>query len=137
MTGEGVGAPTAGAVGTADPDPTAVPSTAETVAIGTGSGAAGKYLTGAGGMTLYIFKKDSAGKSACDGDCAVKWPPLIVTGAATAGAGVSGALTTITRSDGSKQVAYDGQPLYYFANDAAPGDTNGQGAGDVWFIAGP
>jgi predicted lipoprotein with Yx(FWY)xxD motif len=130
-----------GGGGYGDPDPTtaaSAPPDGSAVSIGTGTGAAGTYLTGTGGMTLYIFKNDSAGKSTCDGDCATKWPPLVVAaGTPTAGSGVSGALTTFARSDGSLQVAYDGQPLYYFANDAAPGDTNGQGAGDVWFTAEP
>jgi len=39
----------------------------------------------------------------------------------------------INRPDGSKQLAYDGWPLYYFSNDVNPGDTNGQGVGNVWY----
>ncbi len=111
----------------------------EAVEVGTGSGALGTYLTGAGGMTLYIFTKDSAGSSVCDGECATNWPPLVVPdgGTVTGADGVSGALTTFARSDGSMQVAYDGKPLYYFIADKAPGDTEGQGVNDVWFIAEP
>jgi len=109
------------------------------VAIATGTGSAGTYLTGVGGMTLYTFAKDSANTSACTGKCATNWPPLIVPAGTspTAGAGISGALTTFARADGSLQVAYGGKPLYYFANDQAAGDTNGQGVGGFWFIAQP
>ena len=103
------------------------------------AGAAGTYLTGAGGMTLYTFTKDSANTSACAGDCAGNWPPLTAAAGVTptAASGATGALTTFARADGSLQVAYDGKPLYYFANDKAAGDTNGQGIGGFWFIAQP
>ena len=43
----------------------------------------------------------------------------------------------ISRDDGREQVTYNGLPLYYFANDKAPGDTKGQGVGGVWFVAAP
>jgi len=103
------------------------------------SGAPGKFLTGDGGRTLYIFKKDSPNTSACGADCATNWPPLTVTdvSALTAGAGVTGKLSAFARADGSKQVAYGGAPLYYFAADSAAGDTNGQGIGGNWFVAAP
>src|SRR3990170_1183789 len=73
------------------------------------------------------------------GGCAQAWPPLVVEGAeaATAGAGVSGAIATITRDDGSRQVAYDGHPLYYYAADGKAGDTNGEGVGGFWHVAKP
>ena len=108
-----------------------------TVAIGNGSD--GAYLTGEDGMTLYVFGNDSANTSTCDGDCAATWPPFtIAKGDSLDGAGgVTEPLTTITRSDGSLQVAYARSPLYYFSGDRAPGDTTGQGKGDVWFIAQP
>ena len=98
----------------------------------------GSYVTGANGMSLYIFTKDTGSTSACTGGCADNWPPLIVTMAddATAGAGVTGALGTITRADGKLQLTLGGHPLYYFKNDAAAGDVNGQKINDAWFLAG-
>jgi predicted lipoprotein with Yx(FWY)xxD motif len=103
------------------------------------SGDLGSYLTGADGKTLYYFAKDAVpGDSVCTGKCAAAWPPYLVKkGAAkpTAGDGVTGVISTFKRSDGGRQVTFDGRPLYYFANDAAAGDTNGQGLFGVWFVA--
>jgi predicted lipoprotein with Yx(FWY)xxD motif len=98
----------------------------------------GQYVTGANGMTLYIFTKDSGGTSACSGQCADNWPALNVTALSdvTAGAGVTGTLGTITGTDGKLQVTLGGHPLYYFKADAAAGDVNGQGVNGVWFAAG-
>ena len=83
------------------------------------------------GMTLYTFDKDSAGTSNCDGDCAVKWPPLMAPEGATA----EGSFAPIARSDGSMQWAMDGKPLYTWAEDTAPGETTGDGVGGVWHVA--
>ena len=107
--------------------------------VATGTGAAGTFLTGPNGMTLYIFTKDSEETSVCAGDCAAAWPPLIADATQTisAGEGVPGAFSTFARDDGAMQVAYNGKPLYYFAADKAAGDTHGQGINDVWFIAEP
>jgi predicted lipoprotein with Yx(FWY)xxD motif len=98
----------------------------------------GQYVTGANGLALYVFEKDSAGTSACTGSCADNWPPLVVTmlDDVSAGAGVTGALGTISRDDGSLQVTLAGRPLYYFKGDAAAGDVNGQGINGVWYLAG-
>ena len=90
-------------------------------------------LTNAKGFTLYWFVPDTATKSNCNGSCARFWPP--VKGPATAGPGVTGKLGVITRSDGSKQAAYDGHPLYTYAGDTAPGQAKGNGlnlSGGVW-----
>ena len=90
-------------------------------------------LTNAKGFTLYWFVPDTATKSNCNGSCAHFWPP--VKGPATAGAGVTGKLGVITRSDGSKQAAYDGHPLYTYVGDTAPGQAKGNGlnlSGGVW-----
>jgi predicted lipoprotein with Yx(FWY)xxD motif len=107
--------------------------------VGLGSGSIGSYLTGEGGMTLYVFGNDSANTSTCDADCAAAWPPFTVAKGDTlkGASGVKGALTTFSRADGSMQVAYGGSPLYYYSGDKAAGDTKGQGVGDVWFIAQP
>jgi predicted lipoprotein with Yx(FWY)xxD motif len=80
-------------------------------------------LADANGRTLYWFAPDTVTRSACYGSCAVYWPP--VKGPATAGAGVTGRLSTLTRSDGSVQAAYDGHPLYTYVGDSAPGQANG------------
>lgn len=103
-------------------------------------GALGEYLVGSNGMTLYMFEKDTDGKSACYDQCATAWPPLTVTGDPVAGDGVDASLlSTVARDDGSMQVVYGEYPLYYFFKDEAPGDTNGQGstgAGAPWWVVG-
>ena len=100
----------------------------------TGDSAKGKVLTDAKGMTLYIFDKDSDGKSVCNGPCATNWPPLMVTGDGKA----DGAYTIVVRDDGGKQWAYKGKPLYTWIMDTKPGDISGDGvAGNAWHIAMP
>jgi len=95
------------------------------------------YLTDAKGMALYTFKKDEAGKSACAGDCAVSWPPFHQEKVGVTGDLQESDFATITRDDGKTQTTYKGMPLYYFARDAAPGDTKGQGAKELWWLAKP
>ncbi|HUC23413.1 MAG TPA: hypothetical protein VMA73_11960 [Streptosporangiaceae bacterium] len=80
-------------------------------------------LTNAAGRTLYWFAPDTPTKSVCNGSCAVYWPP--VRGPLTAGAGVSGLLSTIKRADGSTQETYDGHPLYTYVGDSGPGQDHG------------
>ena len=93
---------------------------------------AGKIYTDTNGMTLYTFDKDEAGKSNCYDDCAVNWPPFL----AAADAVPEGEWTIIERTDGTKQWAYEGKPLYLWIQDKAPGDVTGEGKGDgTWHIA--
>ena len=100
-------------------------------------GGVGKFLTDSKGMTLYIFKKDSPGKSVCAGPCVMKWP-LYFREKVSVPDGVSGGdFGTINREDEKRQTTYKGSPLYYFAGDKAPGDVLGHGVGDVWFVANP
>ena len=90
-------------------------------------------LTNGKGFTLYWFAPDTSTKSNCNGSCATYWPP--VKGPATAGAGVTGKLATVTRSDGSVQASYNGHPLYTYVGDKAPGQAKGNGlnlSGGVW-----
>ena len=97
----------------------------------------GTILVDGQGHTLYMFMPDNQGASTCTGDCLGAWPALL--GPATAGEGVDESLLgTATRpDDGTEQVTYDGWPLYYFAQDAAPGDTFGQAVNDVWYVVDP
>jgi len=95
----------------------------------------GSFLVDSKGMTLYIFTKDTANTSNCSGTCANNWPPLLTTGAPSAGTGVTASLLgTLTRADGGTQVTYNGMPLYYFAADKATGDIKGQGVKSVWYV---
>jgi len=89
-------------------------------------------------VTLYIYTKDTPNTSTCYGACAAAWPPLLSEGTPTAGSGVDATkLGTMTRTDGSTQVTYNGWPLYYFALDKAAGDTNGEGVQNVWYVITP
>jgi predicted lipoprotein with Yx(FWY)xxD motif len=119
-------------------------STATTAASAAGGEAAvlvgdtglGEVLTAANGMTVYLFLPDAQGDPTCAAQCAEAWPPVTVgDGASVSGGdGVDGSLLgTATHSEAGTQVTYNGWPLYFFAGDSAPGDTNGQGSGDVWF----
>jgi predicted lipoprotein with Yx(FWY)xxD motif len=95
----------------------------------------GAYLVDAKGMTLYLFDKDKEpGKSACYGGCAKSWPPYAP---AAAQPKPVTPLAVITRDDGTKQYAYKGKPLYYYAKDGSPGEVNGDGVGKAWWIAKP
>ncbi len=110
----------------------------ETVAV-SNTEALGDFLTSADGMTLYMFTNDTAGVSNCADECAENWPPFTVgsADALAAGPAVTGALATIERADGALQVTYNDMPLYFWKDDAAPGDTTGQGVGDKWYVVAP
>jgi predicted lipoprotein with Yx(FWY)xxD motif len=96
--------------------------------------AKGGMFVDAKGMTLYTFDKDTPGKSACNGPCAVNWPPLIVADDAKA----AGGWTIVMRDDGLKQWAYKGKPVYTWIKDTKPGDTTGDGfLNGAWHIAKP
>jgi len=92
-------------------------------------------LTNSQGLTLYWFAPDSATASKCYGSCAAYWPP--VKGLLTAGPGVTGAIGTIRRTDGTLQATYDGHPLYTYVGDSAPGQDNGNNLdlnGGFWYV---
>ena len=90
-------------------------------------------LTNASGFTLYSFAPDTPATSTCYGSCAAYWPP--VTGTPAAGQGLPGTVTTITRTDGSHQLTYNGHPLYTYIGDSAPGQARGNNLnlnGGLW-----
>jgi predicted lipoprotein with Yx(FWY)xxD motif len=133
-----------GTAATAAPAPTpakTAPTPTKTTAVRVASSSLGSILVDSQGRTLYLFKADSAIKSACAGACATAWPPLLANGKPTVGAGLSASkLGTITRSGGQRQVTYNGHPLYTFVMDTKPGDTTGQGVvafGASWFAVSP
>lgn len=91
-------------------------------------------LTDADGKTLYVYDKDSAGKSACVGTCATNWPPLL----AESGATPSGPFTVVERDDGTLQWAYGSKPLYTWSKDMKAGEMKGEGmANGAWHVAKP
>jgi predicted lipoprotein with Yx(FWY)xxD motif len=109
--------------------------------ITTEAGSAGAFLTSGSGRTVYLWAKDGTNMSACSGACAAAWPPVPATGKLTATGGAKASdLGTITRADGTKQVTYDGHPLYYFVGDSAPDQASGQGSdsfGAKWWLVAP
>ena len=126
------------------PSPSSPASSAGVTLKTASSSSLGTYLTDGKGMTLYLFKSDTDGSpptSACTSanGCDRIWPPLTVTSGerVTAGSGVTGKITTFKRPSGALQVAYNGIPLYYYVGDSAPGQTNGQGYGGLWYVVKP
>jgi predicted lipoprotein with Yx(FWY)xxD motif len=101
----------------------------------------GKILVNGNSQTLYLFEKDKNGKSACSGQCAKFWPPVLTKGKPVAGSGIKASLLgTTKRSDGTTQVTYNKHPLYRFLNDKNKvGSTKGQGLdafGAEWYVLG-
>ena len=109
--------------------------------IETATSSAGTFLTNGSGRAVYLWAKDTGDMSNCNGACAGAWPPVTTTGTATASGGAKASdIGTITRSDGTKQVTYDGHPLYYFSGDSGPGTASGQGSdgfGAKWWLVAP
>ena len=105
------------------------------------NGSLGRILVDAQGRTLYLFKADSGGLSACEGACATAWPPVLAHGQLSVAGGLNQSLvTTIQRPGGTHQITYHGHPLYRFVDDQKPGDVNGQGVtafGAPWYAVTP
>ena len=138
-----------GSTGASSPTETTAPSPVRDAVVrrrrrdrgrGRGLSARNDPRRSAKGNTLYVFLQDTGDTSTCTGDCAATWPALIAKGEVKAGGGGGvdeSLLGTSARDDGTMQVTYNGHPLYYFSGDQAPGDTNGQGIGDIWFVVSP
>jgi len=128
----GAGTPASGAPASGSTTATVIESHA---------GSAGPFLTNSSGRAVYLWTADGMNKSTAQGAVLGAWPPVTTKGHVTAANGAKAAdLGTITRSDGSKQVTYLGHPLYYFAGDSGPGQTNGQGSngfGAKWWLVAP
>ena len=109
--------------------------------VGVASSGLGRILVNDRGRTLYLYAKDAHGKSACNGQCAGFWPPLIASGKPVATAGAKASLLgTVKRPDGRLQVTYNHHPLYTFVKDESKGQTNGEGVnafGAKWYALSP
>ena len=109
--------------------------------ITTASSSGGAFLVDGSGRAVYLWVKDTGNASSCAGACAGAWPPVTATGTVTAsGSATASDLGTFTRSDGTKQVTYDGHPLYYYAGDSGAGMASGQGSdsfGAKWWLVSP
>jgi predicted lipoprotein with Yx(FWY)xxD motif len=125
----GAGSGTAASSPTPTPTPTASPTVAPV--FGVADTSIGKVLVAANGATLYIFKKDTDNTSACYDACATTWPPYTVTAGST---GMAGKISTAARKDGTQQLTYNKQPLYFYQKDTKAGDTTGEGVGGNWFV---
>ncbi|GAA0650084.1 SCO0930 family lipoprotein [Streptomyces thermocarboxydovorans] len=100
----------------------------------------GEIVVDKNGMTVYRFMKDEAWPkpvSACKGECLQKWPVVSpVPFEDTKGIQKKGYMT-FTRPDGADQQTINCWPIYTFAGDKKPGDTNGQGVGGTWYAVRP
>jgi predicted lipoprotein with Yx(FWY)xxD motif len=98
----------------------------------------GKVLATSSGRTLYLFTLDKHGRSACYGQCAVYWPPLMKRGGLRAAAGIKAKLLgTTKRKNGKLQVTYNRHPVYLFKLDHGAGQVSGQRQntfGGAWYV---
>ncbi len=128
------------------PAPAATPAPAVTPApaaskpadtIGVAASPLGTILVDAQGKTLYYFAKDVPGNgaSACAGQCAAIWPAFPAGTVQVSPPLDPAEFSSITRADGATQTTYYGRPLYYYASDTKPGDANGEGFNNLWYIA--
>ena len=95
----------------------------------------GLYLTDRTGKTLYFFTKDTSGASTCTAACLAKWPAFSADPVIAPSVVKPADFSSLSRADGVKQMAFMGRPLYYFADDAKPGDVKGQGFNNLWYVA--
>jgi predicted lipoprotein with Yx(FWY)xxD motif len=119
-------------VAVAGAGPPAATSSGGTAALKTAKVGSVTVLTNAKGLTVYTFAADSPGKSNCYGDCAAYWPPVTGTPSAP---GIPGTFSTTTRTDGTRQITWNGHPLYTYVGDSAPGQAHGNNLnlnGGVW-----
>jgi predicted lipoprotein with Yx(FWY)xxD motif len=114
---------------------------ASSTVVSTAKTSLGQILVNSRGHTLYLFGKDRNGKSACSGQCATFWPPLIANGKPRVAGGAKASLIgSVKRADGRRQVTYNHHPLYTFVKDTKKGQTHGEGFsafGAKWYAVSP
>jgi predicted lipoprotein with Yx(FWY)xxD motif len=106
----------------------------------------GDVLVDRNGVALYMSEQEATGMVLCTDGCTEFWDPLTATGSATptGSTSVDGTLGTVERPDGTRQVTFDGAPLYRFTEDPGAGDVTGDGFVDsfdgrefTWHVARP
>jgi predicted lipoprotein with Yx(FWY)xxD motif len=100
----------------------------------------GSILTDGTNHTIYLFTRDRSSASTCYGPCAAAWPPVLTKGAPRRTGGLTAALGTTRRRDGTVQVTYGGHPLYYYVRDVKPGQILCQNVaefGGTWLVVSP
>lgn len=100
----------------------------------------GEIVVDKNGMTVYRFAKDEAWPkpiSRCTGECLKKWPAVAPVDPNDTKGVQKKNLMIFTRSDGKRQQTVNCWPIYTFAGDKKPGDTNGQGVGGTWYAVRP
>ena len=129
----------AGDATSAEESPAESPAEEMSTDLATAETTLGTIVVDGNGMTAYYFLKDVkvSGTSACSGDSLTAWPPITSESDTPTVEGVTGEVGTSTGTDGSTQITSDGRPIYTFAQDTAPGDVNGQGVNDVWYVIAP
>ena len=121
--------------------PAAPTPTASSATVSAQPTSLGMIIVNSQGRTVYVFANDKTSASTCTGACAANWP--FVPAPATLPAslpGVTGELGTTIRTGGARQLTVAGHPVYTFAGDSAPGQTNGQGKvldGGLWTVVSP
>jgi predicted lipoprotein with Yx(FWY)xxD motif len=127
-----------GSAGDASPESSS-PAAGEDAVLAVADSDLGEIVVDREGMTVYVFDNDTpgSGTSTCTGGCLEAWPAVVAESESPAVEGVSAEVGTITRDDGTLQVTLDGYPLYLWQDDAAPGDTTGQGVEGVWWVVAP
>jgi predicted lipoprotein with Yx(FWY)xxD motif len=109
----------------------AAPASSKTTTVSLASvSGVGKVLVDSKGFALYSPKQDASGMIRCTGSCTAIWVPLTVKGSPTGASSLAGKLGTVMRPDGTKQVTFDGKPLYTFAEDSSPKKVTGNGIAD-------
>ena len=137
VAGCGGGGSTGGGTNPPIPGPTQPPAVQGNIPLSESAGGSSAWVNPSSHRTLYFLDVDTATGGACTGGCLGIWPVF----AAQAGSAGADNMTVITRSDGTgQQWAYQGQPLYMYAGDNGPDQTNGDGIPDFgghWHVARP
>jgi predicted lipoprotein with Yx(FWY)xxD motif len=106
--------------------------------VGVADSGLGKLLVDRRRLTLYVFTHDGPNTSVCSEACARVWPPATISGKPTAAPGLSTAkLKTIKRPDNTRQLVYNGHPLYTFSEDTRSGQLGGENYLSAWYVISP